>query len=107
MGMGELRRNAEDEKYYNNIKTEFETLLMKIRSDKKDDLAKSRDEIKQYLEEEIASRYYFQIGRIGQSVKADKDIKVAIEVLSTEGKLKNILTTIEKPTKPFNPRKRF
>lgn len=105
--MEELRKEAENEKYFVNIKPEYDNLSAKINADKKDDLTKHKEEIKQFLEEEIASRYYFQMGRIGQSVKSDKDINVAIEVLSNDTKLKNVLTTIEKPTKPFNPRKRF
>lgn len=105
--MEELKKEAENEKYYTNIKTEYENLGAKINADKKDDLIKNKEEIKQFIEEEIASRYYFQMGRLGQGVKADKDIKVAVEVLSNDAKLKSVLTTIEKPTKPFNPRKRF
>lgn len=105
--MEELRKEAENEKYFRNIKVEYDNLGAKINADKKDDLTKHKDEIKQFLEEEIASRYYFQTGRLGQSVKSDPDIKAAVEVLGNDSKLKNVLTTIEKPTKPFNPRKRF
>jgi carboxyl-terminal processing protease len=107
LAMDDLRKEAENEKYFASIKPEYDNLGLKINADKKDDLTKHKEEIKQFLEEEIASRYYFQLGRIGQSVKADKDIKAAVEVLSNDAKLKNVLTTIEKPTKPFNPRKRF
>jgi carboxyl-terminal processing protease len=105
--MEELKKEAENEKYFTNIKAEYNSLGAKINADKKDDLSKHKEEIKQFLEEEIASRYYFQNGRIGQSVKSDKDIKTAVEVLGNDAKLKDVLTTIEKPTKPFNPRKRF
>jgi carboxyl-terminal processing protease len=105
--MEELKKEAENEKYYTNIKAEYESLGAKIKADKKDDLVKNKAEIKQFIEEEIASRYYFQLGRIGQSVKADRDVQAAVEVLSADGKLKSILTTIEQPNKPFNPKKRF
>lgn len=107
IALDELKKQIEDEKYYDNIKTEYEALVNKIKTDKKDDLTKFRTEIKQYLEEEIASRYYYQNGRIEQSIKNDPDIKSAAELLANESKFKSILTTIEKPTKPFNPRKRF
>jgi carboxyl-terminal processing protease len=105
--MEELKKEAENEKYYTSIKSEYESLGAKINADKKDDLLKNKEEIKQFIEEEIASRYYFQMGRLGQGVKSDPDIKVAVEVLNNEAKLKSVLTTIEKPNKPFNPRKRF
>ena len=107
LALDAFKKNSEQEKYYVNIKSEYETLVNKVKTDKKDDLVKFRTEIKQFLEEEIVSRYYYQVGRIEQIVKADTDIKTAIEVLSTDGKFKSVLTTIEKPTKPFNPRKRF
>jgi carboxyl-terminal processing protease len=107
IALDELKKNSEEEKYYNNIKPEFENLVAKVKLDKKDDLVKFRSEIKQFLEEEIVSRYYYQTGRIEKSVKGDTDVKAAIEILSDEAKWKNILSTIEKPNKPFNPRKRF
>lgn len=107
LALEELKKQAEDEKYYDKIKSEYDALAAKIHTDKKDDLIKFKDEIKQFLEEEIASRYYYQNGRIEQSIKNDKEIKLAVDLLSDGNKYKNILTTIEKPTKPFNPRKKF
>lgn len=107
LALEELKKQAEDEKYYDKIKSEYDALAAKILTDKKDDLTKFKDEIKQFLEEEIASRYYYQNGRIEQSIKNDKEIKLAVDLLSDGNKYKNILTTIEKPTKPFNPRKKF
>lgn len=105
--LADLKKQAEEEKYYESIKSEYEALVNKMQADKKDDLTKFKPEIKQFLEEEITSRYYYQNGRIEQSIKNDQEIKSAVELLSGEGKYKSILTTIEKPTKPFNPRKRF
>jgi carboxyl-terminal processing protease len=105
--LNELKEVAEGEKYYENIKKEFDALSAKMKEDKKDDLVKFKSEIKDYLEGEIASRYYFQTGRIEQALKKDQEVKTAIELFSNEGKYKGILTTIEKPTKPFNLKKRF
>lgn len=105
--LDDLKKQAEDEKYYDNIKSEYESLVSKMQADKKDDLMKFKSEIKQFIEEEIASRYYYQNGRIEQSIKNDPEIKLATELLGNESKYKSILTNIEKPTKPFNPRKRF
>jgi carboxyl-terminal processing protease len=105
--LNDLKKSSEEENYFNSIKPDYENLLAKIKADKKEDLVKYRKEIKQYLEEEIVSRYYYQVGRIEQSVKTDSDIKLAAEVLANETRLKNVLSTIEKPNKPFNPHKRF
>ncbi|MBA3664991.1 MAG: S41 family peptidase [Bacteroidetes bacterium] len=103
----ELKNNAEKEKYYNDIKAEYEALFAKMNANKKDDLVKHGPEIKKYLEEEIAARYYFQTGRIEFSLKNDNDLKEAVRLVSDNNKVKIILTTTEKAIKPFNIKKRF
>jgi carboxyl-terminal processing protease len=102
-----LKKNTEEEKYFNDIKTEYDALINKMVSNKKDDLAKYKSQIKRYLEEEIISRYYFQKGRIEFSLKNDDELKEGVRLLSDQNKVKIILTTIEKPTKPFNTKKKF
>jgi carboxyl-terminal processing protease len=103
----ELKKNAEEEKYFDDIKTEYQTLVNRVMSDKKDDLQKHKIDIKKYLEEEIVSRYYFQKGRIEFSLLNDQDIQETTRLLADANKMKTILTTFEKPTKPFNPAKKF
>ena len=102
-----LKENSEEEKYFNDIKTEYEALINKMSSNKKDDLAKYKGQIKRYLEEEIIARYYFQKGRIEFSLKNDDELKEAVRLLADQNKVKIILTNIEKPTKPFNTKKKF
>ncbi|MDQ3046972.1 MAG: S41 family peptidase [Bacteroidota bacterium] len=98
----ELKTNAKDEKTIDAISADIEALKIKITHNKKEDLVKFKPEIKQFLEEEIASRYYFQNGRLEASLKDDKELAEALSLLKDEGKYKSILTTIEKPDKPFN-----
>ncbi|MNS16419.1 hypothetical protein D3C86_1776340 [compost metagenome] len=43
---------------------------------------KFKDEISGLLESEIATRYYYQRGKIESTLKRDKDIKKAVEVLT-------------------------
>ncbi len=107
IALEDLKKEAQEEKYYDDIKREYEALVAKMKADKKDDLTKFGPEVKQYLEEEIASRYYYQTGRIEQSMKNDPDIKTTMDIFANDAKLKTIITSIEKPTKPFNPNKRF
>ena len=57
---------------------------------KKDDLVKFKSEIKELLQDEIASRYYFQNGRIEASFDYDPDVKKGIEAL----KDKTVFTAI-------------
>lgn len=103
----ELKKQSEEESYYQNIKSDYDALVAKMQADKKDDLSKFKSEIKQYLEEEILSRYFYMNGRIEHNMKTDIELKAAQELLNNEGKYKGILTLKEKATRPFNPRKKF
>jgi carboxyl-terminal processing protease len=73
---------AKREKYHDGAKNEFTALLTKVSHDKKQDLAKNQKEVKDLLENEIISRYYFLRGRIAQSLKSDDDMKKALGVIN-------------------------
>lgn len=103
----QLKKESEEESYYQNIKSDYDALVAKMQADKKDDLSKFKPEIKRYLEEEILSRYFYMNGRIEHNMKSDIELKAAQELLNNESKYKGILTLKEKPTRPFNPRKKF
>jgi carboxyl-terminal processing protease len=103
----DLKQDATNEKYYESIKAEYESLLNKMASNKKDDLERFKPEIKQFIEEEIASRFEFQKGRIETALKYDLEVEEAKKLFADKQKVTSILTAIEKPTKPFNPNKRF
>ncbi|MFL5754069.1 MAG: S41 family peptidase [Bacteroidia bacterium] len=103
----ELKKSASEEKYFEDISKQYEALKSQMKENKKDDLIKFKDEIKELIEDEIVSRYYFQSGRLEASIKYDQEINEAIKLLSAQDKVKAILTTIEKPTKRFNPNKKF
>lgn len=105
--LDELKKTAEEEKYYADIKTEYEALAARVAANKKDDISRHKASIKKYLEEEIVARYYFQTGRIEAALNGDEDLKEATRLLADEGKINILLTTSEKPTKPFNAAKRF
>lgn len=103
----ELRKNAEEEKSFDDIKTEYDALQNKINTNKKDDLVKHKAAIKKSLEEEIAARYYFQKGRIEFALKTDNTLKQASGLINDPFKMKSILTTVVPATKPFNVKKKF
>lgn len=103
----DLKLDATNEKYYESIKAEYEALLNKMTANKKDDLVRFKPEIKQFIEEEFAARFEFQRGRIETALKYDLEVTEAKKLLADKQKITSILTTIEKPTKPFNPNKRF
>jgi carboxyl-terminal processing protease len=78
----DLKKNAESEKYFESIKPAFDDLKSKIEANKKEDLGKYKPEIKDFLEEEIASRYFYQSGRLESSLRDDHELKEAIKVLN-------------------------
>ncbi len=98
----DLKKDAKDDNNLEDIQGDIDALKNKIKHNKKADLVKYKTEIKQFLEEEIASRYYFQNGRLEASLKDDKELTEAIKVLNNNEKYKVILTTIVKGNKPSN-----
>jgi carboxyl-terminal processing protease len=105
--MEELKEDAIKDKCYESIQSEYEALLNKMNANKKDDITRFKPEIRQFIEEEVASRFTFQRGRIAAALKYDNDVAEAKKMLGDPKKMATILTTIEKPTKPFNANKRF
>jgi len=89
--MADLKRIAEKEKRFDGIKSEYESLRSKVSHDKRDDLTKFKPEIRSYLENEIAERYYYQKGRLMCSLSKDPDIDKSISVLQNNPLYSNIL----------------
>lgn len=100
--LDELKQDAKDDKTLDAIKADIDALKNKIMHNKKEDLVKYKPEIKQFLEEEIASRYYFQNGRLEASLKDDADLKEALGLLNDSDRYNKILTTIVKAEKPLS-----
>lgn len=102
----DLKDDAKADKSIDEINPDIEALKTKITNNKKDDFKKYKPEIKQFLEEEIASRYYFQSGRLEAAMKDDPELKEAITVLNDKDRYSKVLTTIVKAEKPmYNPDK--
>jgi carboxyl-terminal processing protease len=77
-----LKKQAQDEKYFDAIQADFDQLVIKLKENKDHDLSKHKDEIKRILKLEIVSRYYYQKGQIIASLSDDKDVEKAIEILN-------------------------
>lgn len=86
-----LKAAAEKEKYFDGAKMEYNALENKLSADKKDDLQKFKEEILLLLENEIVSRYYYQNGRVAQSLSDDPEVLQAIELLKNSSKYNEIL----------------
>ena len=86
-----LKEKAKDERYFNVLKEEIEALELELKSNKKDDLFTNKEEIKEALSSEIASRYFFQKGRIKTSLYFDVELAEAIEILSDTNRYSQVL----------------
>lgn len=86
-----MKKTAEDEGYFEDIKSDYEQLLSKVTPSKERDLDKFKEEINDILSSEIVSRYYYQNGRAEQAFQFDKDVQKAVEVLSDTKKMNTIL----------------
>lgn len=86
-----MKAIAEEERYYDGMKEEYDALLAKVVPSKERDLEKFKTEIKQMLENEIVSRYYFQRGRAIDSFKDDDYISKSLEILSNKKSYDTIL----------------
>ena len=90
-GLDSLMKIAEREKYYDETKGEFDALRSKLSHDKKQDLLKHKEQVKEMLENEIASRYYYTRGRIAQGLQYDKELDKALALLNTPAEYKGLL----------------
>lgn len=89
----DLKAAAVHDKYYDDAKPEYDALKKKISHNKQADLMKNKEEIKEMLENEIVSRYYFQKGRTENEFTYDKEVKKAIEALKDKAVYSSIMNT--------------
>ena len=62
-----------------------------IKTQKNTELNKYKNEIKQLLRQEIASRYYYQTGKIETSLDYDENIKKAISLIQNNAEYSKYL----------------
>lgn len=86
-----LKSAAEREEYFSEIASAFKTLESKLKHDKKQDLDKHKDEIKDLLEGEIVSRYYYMRGRAQHNLRTDKQLDKALALLQQKAEYSALL----------------
>ncbi|HOY95750.1 MAG TPA: S41 family peptidase [Catalimonadaceae bacterium] len=88
----DLAAAAQKEKYYDEIKVQLDALKTRMAHNKEHDLEKNKDEIREVLEHEIVSRYYFEKGVKEAGFDDDPEVKEAIRVLNDTGLYQKILS---------------
>lgn len=87
----ELNLEAEQEKYYAELKPQLDLIKTKIEENKKTELTLYKDQIKRILEEDIIGRYYLEKGSVEAGFKYDHELKKATEVLLNQAQYAKIL----------------
>ncbi|MEA3446148.1 MAG: S41 family peptidase [Bacteroidota bacterium] len=89
----ELIKIADEEKYYDKAKPEFDALEKILTHDLARDLQIFKEEITDIIAGEILQRYYFRQGSLEYDLKKDKMVNKAIEILKDKEEYKTILQT--------------
>ena len=89
--LADLKTEADKDNEFSVIKPEFDALKAKLAAAKSDDLEQHKAEIKQLLENEIASRYYYEKGRYECNFKYDKEMAQAIKLMQDKNEVASIL----------------
>lgn len=99
-----VKKAAIYENSWDDVKSEYDTMLKAIELHKKKDLIENKPEISTILQQEIVSRYYYQKGRIESNLNDDAELKSAVKVLNDAARYTSILDgTITKADKQSKP----
>jgi carboxyl-terminal processing protease len=88
----ELVKTAKAEGYYEQAREAFELLESKLKHDVATDLDKYNEILRQMLELEIITAYYYQAGAIKAGLRNDPQLKEAIRLLQAPEEYKKLLT---------------
>lgn len=79
-----LKEVADFEGYLSEDTTVFAALEAQLKPDLERDLERYKEDIKKLITTEIVKRYYYQEGELIESLKGDKALQKALEVLADE-----------------------
>lgn len=94
--MQELKKVAKFEGYYDDAKAEFDALEKKLKHNVAKDLDYNKATVKQLIENDIVSAYYFQRGAVQNSLRNDKQMKEAMSLINDSNRYNGILRPSKK-----------
>ena len=95
--LSKINKELDDYDIPDSLKMNLKALKLKLvanyslKDNNKKELLKHKEEIKEVLENEIVSRYYYQEGRVINSFKYDPAVKEAIKILNDKARYNKIL----------------
>ena len=94
-GIERLKKSIEEDNLKTVSDSDLNKLLDLIKAEKKNYLDINKADIKKLIEKEIVKRYYFNRGKIKDSLKNDEEIKKAVEILSQPDRYNKMLAKPE------------
>ena len=95
----DLVKLAKFEGYYEDAKPEFEALQKKLNHNVAKELDYHKPTIKQMIENDLVTAYYYQRGAIQNALRYDKQMKAAVDLLNNPEKYNKLLLPTEKKKK--------
>jgi carboxyl-terminal processing protease len=89
--LSNFEKAAVEENYFDEVTDTYKLLKDKIEARKARDLDQHQKEIRELLENEIVSRYYFQSGRTINSLKYDIRVQKAVDILNNTQEYNDII----------------
>lgn len=90
-----LEKVAKFEGYYEEAKPEFEALKKKLKHDLAKDLDYNKESIRQIITNDLMSAYYYQRGAVQNSLRTDKQVKAAFDLLQKPAEYAKLLQAKE------------
>jgi carboxyl-terminal processing protease len=87
--ISQLEKMTDEEGY--DLDNSLTTLSQKVKAAKKDEILRYKDEITKLIEKEIASRYFYQKGKIKMGLRNDKEIEEAVKVINDPSRYSQLL----------------
>lgn len=89
--LSKMKTEAEKSQLMPDIQTEYNNLRNKIESEKQKTMLANKDRIMTLLNGEIASRYFYEKGRVQVKLKNDTEVAQAVSLLNDPARYKKIL----------------
>lgn len=90
--LDELMEIARFEGYYDDARAEFDALKARLKHDVARDIDRNRDVLRQMIEGDIVSAYYYQAGAVEAELAHDKTMREAERLLADEAEYRRVLS---------------
>jgi len=91
--LADLRKKATEERYINRIADDLDRIANSLKDDKNSNLKRYRNELTEFIEDEIIQRQYYASGQTRYRLERDREVAAAVELLRDTERYRTILTS--------------